>query len=86
MRQLILSVLFIALYLSVQSQASNSIIIGNIDSLHSNILGEQRKVWVYVPNNSDQDIYSKQNYPVVYLLDGPGHFVSVVGMIQQLSA
>lgn len=26
-----------------------------------------------------------QRYPVVYLLDGDGHFESVVGMIQQLS-
>ncbi len=76
---------FILTFYSTQCQTSNSIVIGTVDSLQSEILGEQRKVWVYVPNGGDQNIFSKQNYPVVYLLDGPGHFLSVVGMINQLS-
>lgn len=59
-----------------------NIVIGKIDSVQSNILGEQRKIWVHVP---DGDANSKARYPVVYLLDGDGHFSSVVGMIQQLS-
>ena len=58
----------------------NKVNIGTIDSLQSNILGEQRKIWVYVPDGANQ------KYPVVYLLDGDGHFSSVVGMIQQLSS
>jgi uncharacterized protein len=60
----------------------NKIIIGTIDSLHSKILNEERKIWIYVPDNK---IFAKQNYPVVYLLDGEGHFYSVMGLIQQLS-
>lgn len=63
----------------------NHVVIGAIDSLHSNILGEQRKIWVHVPDGGAKSIYSPQRYPVVYLLDGDGHFSSVVGMIQQLS-
>ncbi len=59
-----------------------NIVIGKTDSVQSNILGEQRKIWVHVP---DGDVNSKARYPVVYLLDGDGHFSSVVGMIQQLS-
>lgn len=42
-------------------------------------MGEQRKIWVHVPDGANE------KYPVVYLLDGDGHFSSVVGMIQQLS-
>ena len=60
----------------------NNIIIGHTDSLQSTILGEQRKIWVHVPEGSPN---SKDRYPVVYVLDGDGHFSSVVGMIQQLS-
>lgn len=67
------------------AQSENKIVLGTIDSLHSKILGEQRKVWIYVPNTGPDGIYSKQHYPVVYLLDGDAHFYSVVGMIQQLS-
>ena len=62
------------------AQTSNKVEIGTIDSIQSNILGEQRKVWVYVPDGANQ------KYPVVYLLDGDAHFYSVVGMIQQLSS
>jgi len=67
------------------AQSDNKVIIGIIDSIHSQILGEQRKIWVYVPNNGPGGIYAKKRYPVVYLLDGDAHFYSVVGMIQQLS-
>ena len=56
-----------------------TIVIGKTDSIQSKILGEQRKIWVHVPNGVNE------KYPVVYVLDGNGHFSSVVGMIQQLS-
>lgn len=59
-----------------------NIVIGKIDSVQSDILGEQRKIWVHVPDGAAN---SKERYPVVYVLDGDGHFSSVVGMIQQLS-
>jgi uncharacterized protein len=59
-----------------------NIVIGKIDSVQSNILGENRKIWVHVP---DAPPNSKERFPVVYVLDGDGHFSSVVGMIQQLS-
>lgn len=80
---------FLLLCLLVSSFAANAqtnkIVIGSIDSLQSSILGEQRKIWVYVPDQGSNSIFSPQRYPVVYLLDGDGHFSSVVGMIEQLS-
>lgn len=66
-------------------QKENKITIGIIDSVQSNILGEKRKIWVYVPDQDANSIFSKQQYPVVYLLDGNAHFHSVVGVIHQLS-
>lgn len=63
--------------------ADNKITIGTIDNLHSQILDEDRKIWVYVPESNK--IFAEQKYPVVYLLDGEGHFYSVMGLIQQLS-
>lgn len=67
---------------SLQKESRNQIVIGQIDSLYSEILGESRKVWVHTPINASEG----NKYPVLYLLDGPGHFYSVVGMIKQLSA
>jgi predicted alpha/beta superfamily hydrolase len=65
---------------------NNQIVIGSKDIIYSKILNEQREIWVYVPSSASDTIYSKQRYPVVYLLDGDSHFASVVGMIQQLSS
>jgi predicted alpha/beta superfamily hydrolase len=69
------------------AQTDNQIVAGNIDSIDSKILHEQRKIWIHVPDSYNSNSrYLKQRYPVVYLLDGDAHFLSVVGMIQQLSA
>lgn len=74
---------FCFLLLSLLSFAQNDkkIVIGTIDSVQSKILNEKRKLWIHVPAGAA----SGQRYPVVYLLDGDGHFSSVVGMIEQLS-
>jgi predicted alpha/beta superfamily hydrolase len=62
----------------------DQIVFGHIDSIHSSILNESRKIWVHVPGGSN-GVFSQTKYPVLYLLDGPGHFYSVTGMIKQLS-
>jgi predicted alpha/beta superfamily hydrolase len=85
MKRFLCTFSLIALIVHGKAQTDNRIIIGKIDSIQSTILNEKRKIWVYVPGGGALDIYSKQRYPVVYLLDGDGHFSSVVGMIQQLS-
>ncbi len=64
---------------------SNKIIIGKIDTVNSKILSEKRAVWIYNPNKDTGNKAVKKRYPVIYLLDGDWHFVSVVGMLQQLS-
>src|SRR5882724_2352224 len=59
--------------------------IGHVDSIASDILKETRPIWVYTPS-FDTTTFSRPAYPVLYLLDGDGHFSSVMGMVQQLSA
>lgn len=68
------------------SDAADPITIGHIDSLDSEILGETRDLWIYLPESSKRPENSHLSYPVVYLLDGNGHFHSVSGMIRQLSS
>ncbi len=70
---------------SANAQDNNKIIIGKIDSLHSAILNEPRKLMIYNPGDFSGNLFSKQQYPVIYLLDGDAHFHSVVGMVTQLS-
>jgi predicted alpha/beta superfamily hydrolase len=85
MKNSILIILSAIISLSSYAQTDNKIVIGKVDSVYSTILKEQRKVWVYVPNMKSGIQNPGVRYPVVYLLDGDGHFESVVGMIQQLS-
>lgn len=85
MKKTLFILLLAITYFGAYSQSGNKVVIGTIDSIQSKILGEQRKIWVYVPDGEPGGIYEKQRYPVVYLLDGDAHFYSVVGMIQQLS-
>jgi predicted alpha/beta superfamily hydrolase len=86
MKKIIFSSLFIVTVFFSTGQTENKVILGNIDNIDSKILNEQRKIWVYIPHDGANDIYSRQRYPVVYLLDGDAHFYSVTGMIQQLSS
>ena len=85
MKKRILFFLYVIISLGSNAQTDNKIVIGKVDSVYSTILKEQRKVWVYLPNMKAGMQNPGQHYPVVYLLDGDGHFESVVGMIQQLS-
>jgi predicted alpha/beta superfamily hydrolase len=86
MKSFSFSAMFALLSLCALAQTDNNkIVIGKVDSVYSNILGEQRKVWVYVPAAFSVNHDTSNRYPVVYLLDGDAHFQSVAGMIQQLS-
>lgn len=86
MKHLIFALLLVlAVNARAQTIKNNNIVIGSVDSVQSKILNENRKVWVYVPNGADDSTFAKKRYPVVYLLDGDGHFPSLTGIIQQLS-
>lgn len=87
MRVTLLTFLLSIFYLNNYAQSDTKIELGKIDQIHSKILDEERKIWVYVPDENNDGIeFAKTKYPVVYLLDGDAHFYSVVGMIRQLSS
>lgn len=67
------------------AQPANTINIGKIDTVRSSILGETRRILVHVPASANNPLFTQTTYPVLYLLDGPAHFNSVTGMVQQLS-
>lgn len=68
----------------VPEENSGKISIGQLDSLHSEILDETRNIWVHVPDETTGGIYGKTTYPVLYLLDGPDHFHAVTGLLHNL--
>lgn len=56
-------------------------VIGQLDSLYSNILHEQREFWVHLPKGMQQD----ERYPVIYLLDATSHFHAATGLLSLLT-
>lgn len=69
------------------AQKNSQITIGRSDSVYSQILHENRKLWVHLPDeNSPDGIFAKEHYPVIYLLDGwEQNFSVVTSMVELLS-
>jgi|SRR5271166_4679760 len=51
-------------------------------TLHSNVLNEDRVIWVRTPHGYDE---GKGAYPVLYLTDGPAHINEVGSIIDFLA-
>jgi uncharacterized protein len=83
--KLMLFTLSIAFSVLTNAQTENKISIGHFDVLKSEILEDERFIWVHVPENPDTFNFSPRRYPVVYLLDGDFHFHSFVGLLKHLS-
>ena len=66
----------------VNAQDDDNITIGERITLHSNVLGEDRVLWVYTPTGYET---STNKYPVMYVLDGGYHFHHATGAVQFLS-
>src|SRR5882762_5599263 len=86
MKTLLLTCFFSICLTSADAQQNNLITIGGIDSINSQILRTNRKIWVHVPASGHRDRHSKKKYPVVYLLDAEWNYTGVVGMIDLLSS
>ena len=70
---------------SAQGAAPGIITIGRTDSIWSPTLKENRRYLVYTPPGYAESQYQQRSYPVLYLLDGDGHFHSMTGLLQFLS-
>lgn len=77
--------LTLALFLSISLYAQEKgkpITIGYETELESKVLGETRPLLIHLPDNYEG---SDRTYPVVYLLDGHGHFHHTTGTMRFLS-
>jgi uncharacterized protein len=66
---IVISTVFMTVQAQPESKTNGQIIVGEILSISSKQLGEERQVRVYLPASYTQ---SKQRYPVIYTLDGEG--------------
>ena len=63
-----------------ETRDDSQVVIGERLTLRSDILDEDRAVWVRVPSGDDED-----RYPVLLLLDGPNHFHHTTGTVDFLA-
>jgi len=78
--------IFIALFISVTvaAQQPQPLVLGQVHTLHSDVLHEERVLNVYLPDAYKSDT---GKYPVIYLLDGSANedFVHIAGLVQFLT-
>jgi predicted alpha/beta superfamily hydrolase len=72
----------VLLFVKATNAQSGGFSIGVYDSLHSNVFNENRKILIYVPNDTKDSLI---RYPVLYILDGESHFVKTIGILDFLS-
>ena len=83
MKTFVMPFIFILLSFCASAQTKKEFITGDIVTVNSKILKENRTVWVYNPNSIDNT--KNRKCPVIYVLDGENHFRSVVAMVEYLS-
>ncbi len=77
---------FIISIFDVMAQSQNNFSLGFADSVKSNILKEQRQLLIYTPyQGKKSSATTKDNYPVIYVLDGENNFRSVAITIERLA-
>lgn len=74
---------FIFRVLSQNINTEQLIKLGEKDSVYSKVLNENRSIWVHVPESSKMN--KANSYPVLYVLDGGEHFLSICSILNQLS-
>lgn len=64
-----------------KQNTEKEIVIGVVDSLYSEVLKEQREIWIQAPKNFESD----KKYPVIYVLDANKNFYSVTAILKRLA-
>ena len=86
MKPLFYAIAMILFSFCAKAQEINPFITGFEKSSPSKIIGEQRKIWIHIPNsNGGNENNEKGRYPVVYLLDGDGNFNDIVSITEFMS-
>lgn len=76
-------VLLVACSNIMAQNTDNKITAAEVVTIHSNILNEDRKLFIYKP--SENSIYAPVAYPVIYLLDAEAQTRMVAGQVSYLS-
>ncbi|WP_313998944.1 alpha/beta hydrolase-fold protein [Xanthocytophaga flava] len=70
----------------VHAQENNPFTTGFAETISSKILGQERTVWIHIPNsNGGNKIKDRGRYPVLYLLDGSENFNTVVSITEHMA-
>ncbi|SDG22071.1 hypothetical protein SAMN04488121_103862 [Chitinophaga filiformis] len=86
MKSFVCSITFLLISFYVNAQETNAFTTGFEETVHSKILGQERKVWIHIPNsNGGNKIKDRGNYPVIYLLDGSENFNTVVSITEHMT-
>jgi len=85
MKTFFYSAAFLLLSFGVKAQENSPFTTGFEETISSKILGQERKVWIHIPNsNGGNKIKDRGNYPVIYLLDGSENFNTVVSITEHM--
>ncbi|MEO0339375.1 MAG: alpha/beta hydrolase-fold protein [Bacteroidota bacterium] len=79
---LFLLLVFSIVYTHTFGQEQKPFTIGFETSIESKKLGETRPLLIHLPDSYEE---SDKSYPVIYLMDGKGHFLHTTGTMQFLS-
>ncbi|MFI1772357.1 alpha/beta hydrolase [Thalassobellus citreus] len=77
-------IIYILCLFALTSQAQK-IEIGEVKTIQSKALKEEREYLVYLPEHYSDEKYKDQHYPVIYLLDGEKYFHVTSGILKNLS-
>lgn len=80
MKQFLLIILFAAFSLQAQTNDTKPLTIGEVRTIKSSVLNENRILNIYLPQGYDK----ARQYPVIYLLDGSINedFLHITGLVQ----
>lgn len=86
MKSFFCSLVFLSFYFCANAQQNSPFNTGFEETIPSKIMGQNRKLWIHIPNsNGGNKIKDRGNYPVIYLLDGDENFNTVVSITEHMT-
>ncbi|MDB5025996.1 MAG: hypothetical protein JWP78_3751 [Mucilaginibacter sp.] len=80
------SIVFLLISFCVNAQENSPFTTGFEETIPSKVLGQERKIWIHIPNsNGGNKIKDRGHYPVIYLLDGSENFNTVVSITEHMT-
>ncbi|MBI9035805.1 MAG: hypothetical protein JEZ03_15190 [Bacteroidales bacterium] len=73
----ILTFIFILFFGQLFSQSNTNIVIGEKHTIHSDVLDQDREIFIHLPDGYDNCV---SDYPVIYVLDGENTFNTISGL------